>query len=73
VIPTQEPADGEADAKERARDRGGSHRERACSPQELVKRDAGAQPRQINGPHIVERNVGEELMNPQWHALELLR
>jgi hypothetical protein len=29
-------------------------------------------PRQIDGPHVVKRHAGKELVNPQWQPFELL-
>src|SRR5262245_55791563 len=73
VIPTEEAADGETDVQERAHDRGGSQRPRARGPEELIQRDAGAHSRQLDGPHVMKRNAGKKVMNPQWQPLKLLR
>jgi hypothetical protein len=43
VIPPEEPADEEPDIQERAHDRRGGDWKRACGPQELIQRDAGAE------------------------------
>jgi hypothetical protein len=63
-VPTEEPADEKTDAQERAHDERGPERTPACGPQELIQRDAGAHPRQINGPHVMERHAGKKVMNP---------
>jgi hypothetical protein len=60
----------ETDVQERAQERRGGERTRACRPQELIQRDAGARPRQIDRPHIMKRRAGKKVT--QWQPFELL-
>jgi hypothetical protein len=39
--------------------------------QKLVERDAGVRARQVNRPHVVERDAGEELVRAQRQPFEL--
>src|SRR5262249_39065315 len=73
TIPSEEPADEETDAQERAHDWRGRERHRAGGPQELIERDVGAYPWQIDGPHIMQRHAGKKVVDPQGKPLELLR
>src|SRR5262249_44981995 len=72
-IPAEPPADGETKVQERADDRRDCERKRAGCSHELVKRDAGAYPWQIDSPDVMERHAGKKVMNPQRQPLELLR
>jgi hypothetical protein len=73
TIPTKEPTDEETGVQERAHGRRARERTRACRPQELIQRDTGSRPRQIDGPHIMKRHAGKKVVNPQWQPFELLR
>src|SRR4029077_8396925 len=73
MVPTKEPADEETDVQERAHERRGGAQTRACYPGKLIQRDAGAHPRQIDGPHVMERHTGKKVVDPQWQTFELLR
>ena len=70
AIPTEEPANEETDVHERAHERRGGERERACRPQKLVQRDAGERPLQIDGPHVMNRHAGKKVVNPQWQPFD---
>src|SRR5271169_1696403 len=72
AVPAKQPADGEADVQERARERRECEQTRARRPQELIQRDAGARPRQIDGPDIMKRHAGKKVVNPQLQPFELL-
>jgi hypothetical protein len=39
---------------------------------ELVERNAGARPRQIDGSDVVQRHSSEKVVRPECQALELL-
>src|SRR4029077_10036043 len=73
AIPTKEPADEQTDIQERAHDRRRCEQTRVCNPRKLIQRDAGACPRQIDGPHIMKRHAGKKVVDPQWQPFELLR
>src|SRR5260370_37365888 len=66
------PGDEETDVEERAHDRRGCEQTRACRPQKLIQRDAGARPRQIDGPYVMKRHTSKKVVNPQWQPFELL-
>lgn len=70
AIPTEDPANEETDVHERVHERRGCERERACRPQKLVQRDAGARPLQIDGPHVMNRHAGKKVVNPQWQPFD---
>src|ERR1700730_16096669 len=72
MVPTKEPADEETDVQEHAHGRRQCAQTRACDPRKLIQRDAGAHPRQIDGPHIMKRHAGKKVVNPQWQTFELL-
>jgi hypothetical protein len=72
AIPAKPLADEETDVQERVHERRGRAQTRACRPQELIQRDAGACPRQINGPRVMKRHAGKKVVNPQGQPFELL-
>src|SRR5262249_23595356 len=66
AIPTELPADEETDFQECAHDRRGCVHTCSGLLKEFIQRDAGARPRQIDGPHVMKRHVSKKVVNPKW-------
>src|SRR6266849_3116212 len=71
LVPAEQAAHEKAHRQQRSDLRGRSPKEIPGAPKELGERDSATLARQIDGPHVVERNAREKRVDAQRKPFEL--